>query len=64
MLRDVYLMHRETGEIVPSNQVFKEFYKTHGIYDSVFTEWIETDIEVENGDFVDFPDFKKVVTAW
>lgn len=47
-MKDVYLMNRETGELVPSEQVFKEFYKTHGIYDSVFSEWAETDIEADN----------------
>ena len=47
-MKDVYLENRETGEIVPSEQVFKDFYKTHGIMDSVFDYWIETDIEVED----------------
>lgn len=28
---DVYLMNKATGEIVPSEQVFQEFYKTHTI---------------------------------
>lgn len=55
-MQDIYLMNKETGEIVPSNQVFKEFYKTHGIYDSIFDEWIETNILVGDS-FVAFPDF-------
>lgn len=59
-MRDIYLMNKETGEIVPSNEVFREFYKTHGIYDSVFDEWTETGIEVEDSD-LELPDFAKVL---
>lgn len=59
-MKDIYLMHKETGEIVPSKQVFKEFYKTHGIYDSVFSEWIETDLLVENS-YNELPDFTKAI---
>lgn len=59
-MQDIYLMNKETGEIVPSNEVFKEFYKTHGIKDSVFDEWEETDIPVNNS-FVEFPDFTKAI---
>ena len=61
-MKDVYLMNKETGELVPSDIVFKEFYKTHGIYDSVFDEWIETNIEVEDS-YVEFPDFTKVINV-
>ncbi len=60
MLNDVYLMNKSTGEIVPSEKVFKEFYKTHGIFDSVFDEWQETDIEVENS-YILPPDFTKAI---
>lgn len=59
-MKDVYLMKKETGEIVPSQTVFKEFYKTHGIKDSVFDEWEETDIEVEDS-YMELPDFSKVI---
>ena len=60
-MKDVYLMSKETGELVPSQIVFKEFYKTHhGIYDSVFDEWDETSIEVEDS-YVEFPDFSKAI---
>lgn len=47
-MKDVYLMNKETGELVESEKVFKEFYKTHGIKESVFTEWEETNIEADN----------------
>lgn len=56
LLNDVYLMNKATGEIVPSSIVFRDFYKTHGIFDSVFTEWDETDLPVE-GEYMDVPDF-------
>lgn len=59
-MKDVYLMSKETGELVPSQTVFKEFYKTHGIFDSVFDEWDETNIEVEDS-YVEFPDFSKAI---
>lgn len=59
-MQDVYLMNKETGEIKPSAQVFKEFYKTHGIFDSVFDEWQETDLTVD-GSSVEFPNFAKAI---
>lgn len=59
-MRDVYLMNKETGELVPSEEVFKEFYKHHGIYDSVFDEWEETLLEVEDSE-IDFPDFAEAL---
>lgn len=51
-MKDVYFMNKQTGEIKPSKKVFKEFYKTHGIFDSVFDEWQETDLEVENSEMI------------
>ena len=59
-MKDVYLMNKETGEIVPSKQVFKDFYKTHGVFDSVFDEWIETNMEVEDS-YMEFPDFTQAI---
>lgn len=44
--KDVYLMNKETGELIPSTQVFKEFYKSHKILDSVFDEYQETNLSV------------------
>ena len=55
-MKDIYLMNKTTGEIVPSQEVFKTFYKTHGIFDSVFDEWIETDMLVSDSE-VSLPDF-------
>ena len=62
-MQDVYLMNKLTGEIVPSEKVFKDFYKTHGIKDSVFDEWEETDITVENS-YIDIPDFTTALRWW
>lgn len=58
-MKDIYLMNIETGEIEPSKKVFKDFYKSHGIFDSVFDYWTETNIEVENSSF-DLPNFCNV----
>lgn len=59
-MQDVYLMNKETGEIMPSEVVFKEFYKTHGIFDNVFDEWEETSLLVE-GSSIEFSDFRTVI---
>jgi hypothetical protein len=59
-MKDIYLMQKETGEILPSSEVFKEFYKTHGIFDSVFDEWSETELVVDNST-IEFPDFKMAI---
>lgn len=59
-MNDIYLMNKETGECVPSTQVFKDFYKTHSIFDSVFDEWQETDLIVENTT-ISFPDFTTAI---
>ena len=60
MLNDVYLMNKSTGELVPSQQVFKDFYKTHNIFDSVFDEWQETNLIVDNS-YISTPDFTKAI---
>ena len=61
-MSDIYLMNKETGEIKPSAQVFKEFYKTHGIFDSVFDFWTDTALTVD-GTEIPFPDFAKAIKA-
>lgn len=60
MLNDVYLMNKSTGEIVPSQQVFKEFYKIHNIFDNVFDEWQETTMLVDDS-YISPPDFTKAI---
>ena len=63
MLNDVYLMNKSTGEIVPSQQVFKEFYKNHNIFDNVFDEWQETNLIVDNS-YISPPDFTKAINLY
>jgi hypothetical protein len=61
MLNDIYLMNKKTGEIVPYKQVYKEWCKTeHSYLESIFDEWIETDLIVENS-YIEFPDFTKAI---
>lgn len=59
-MKDVYLMEKATGELQPSSEVFKEFYKTHSIFESVFDYYEETGMEVENS-VVAAPDFAATV---
>lgn len=59
-MKDIYLMNNETGELVPSEKVFREFYKSHGWRDSVFDFWTETALEVE-GSQIDPPDFTEAL---
>lgn len=59
-MQDIYLMNKKTGEIKPSAQVFKEFYKDHGIFDSVFDEWQETNLTVD-GSSVEIPNFANAI---
>ena len=60
MLNDIYLMNKLTGELVPSQQVFKEFYKNRNIFDNVFDEWQETNLIVDNS-YISPPDFTKAI---
>ena len=53
-------MNKTTGELIPSEKVFKEFYKTHNIFESVFDEYDETNILVDNTK-IDVPDFTKSI---
>lgn len=60
MLNDIYLMNKLTGELVPAQQVIKNFYTTHGYKEDVFEFWQETNIEVENS-YIAMPDFTKAI---
>ena len=57
-MKDIYLMNKETGELVPSADVFAN-YEYHTYLSSPFDEWAETDLEVE-GTNVCPPDFTRV----
>lgn len=47
-MRDIYVMNRKTGELIPSEKAIKEFYKTHGIMDDWTDEYQETKMETSN----------------
>ena len=60
MLKHNYFMNKKTGELVTYSQANKEFYsKPRSWKESIFDEYVETDIESE--DVVDFPNFTTVV---
>ena len=58
-MKDIYVMNKETGEIIPAQQAISEYYKTHGIFDAWTDEWEETDLEVENST-VEIPNFTMI----
>ena len=60
MLQDVYFMNKETGELKPSGEAIREFYKTHGALDRWTDEWQETALPVD-GAYIEPPDFRRAV---
>ena len=58
-MKDVYFMNRETGELLPSCEAIRDFYKTHNILDDWNDEWQETKIETNT--YMKFPDFANVL---
>lgn len=58
-MKDIYLMNKETGEILPSAQAIHEYYKTHGALEAWTDEWQETNLAVE-GSTIPAPDFTNV----
>ena len=55
-MKDIYLQDKKTGELIPSEIIFKDFYKNHSAIDSVFDFYNETRIEVKNST-IDLPNF-------
>lgn len=54
-----FFMNKETGELATYSEACKAFYSVpRGYLESVFDEWLETDIE--SPEPVAFPDFSKV----
>ena len=62
MLQDVYFMNKLTGELLPSGEAIREYYKAHGPLDRWTDEWEETEFPVE-GKYLDAPDFSGAVLA-
>ena len=60
MLRDFYAMNKKTGEIVPTVEAIREFYKNHAALDDWRDDWEETEIPVENST-ISAPDFLAAV---
>lgn len=55
-----YFMDKETGEIVTYSEANRRFYsKKRNYLESIFDEYIETDIE--SSEKIGMPDFKKVL---
>lgn len=59
-MRDIYAMDNETGELIPSEKVIFEFYKTHKWNERWTDFYTVTDIEVDNTSIA-FPDFAKTI---
>lgn len=59
-MKDVYLMDKETGELIPSEKAYIDFYCTHPWNDSIFDYFEETDLEVEDSE-ISIPDFTKTL---
>lgn len=56
-MHDIYLMHKTTGELIPYTTAFNNWNKTpHNYLESVFDNYIETNIPVENSELA-APDF-------
>ena len=62
-MKDIYLVNKITGELLPSEQVISDFYKNHNILESVFDYYNETKVEVESTT-ISFPNFEKMITEF
>lgn len=62
-MKDIYLENKITGELLPSEQVIREFYASHGVLESVFDYFNETKIEVESTR-INFPNFEGTITEF
>ena len=60
MLHDEYFMNKETGELMPSGEAIRDFYKTHGALEPWTALWEPTGLEVEDK-YIDAPDFSRAV---
>ena len=60
-MSDVYFMNKFTGELLPSSEAIRDFYKTHGIRDSWTDEWTET--KMETGEPLAMPNFANAIRA-
>lgn len=61
MLHDEYFMNKNTGELLPSGEAIRDFYKSHGWRERWTDEWEPTGIEIEDS-MLDAPDFRRAVS--
>ena len=48
MLKHNYFMNKKTGELLTYSEAFNEFYKIkRGVFENIFDEYIETDMQSE-----------------
>ena len=58
-MNDIYFENKETGELLPSGEAIREFYKTHKALDDWQTEWKETNIST--GTIMAAPNFVNAI---
>lgn len=46
-MKDILVMDKATGELIPATQAIKIFYKSHGILESWLDAYEETKLEAE-----------------
>ena len=56
---DVYVMDKETGEVIPSSEAVRRFYETHPYCEAWTDQYIELDEETEIE--IEVPDFTKTI---
>ena len=54
-------MNKNTGELLPSGEAIRDFYKSHGWRERWTDEWEPTGIEIEDS-MLDAPDFRRAVS--
>jgi hypothetical protein len=59
-MKDIYLMDKTTGELIPAEMAILAFYKTHGALEDWTEYYEETDLEVDRSS-ISFPDFALAV---
>ena len=58
-MKDVYFVNKLTGEMLPSSEAIRDFYKTHGALESWTDEWTETN--EETGEYLSMPNFVNAI---
>ena len=56
-MKDVYVVNKLTGELLPAQTAIREFYRDHGILESWTDLYEETEYLLDDGDELPPPDF-------